>query len=141
MFNENNEIGDRGYGRGLGLGRGLGRGQRWMSNAPIADARLVEPALLAFLKSKRYHGYGLIEKLADLGFSSINPSQIYRILRDYEELGLVQSDWDTISSQGPPKRVYTITPEGEIALKRAAASLIETANRIEILLTMIEPDD
>ncbi len=138
MFDENNEISNRGFGRGGGRGWGVGRGQRWMSGASLADARLVEPALLAFLKNNSYHGYGLIEKLAELGLTNINPSLIYRILRDYEELGLVQSDWDTVSSQGPPKRVYTITEAGMIALERAANSLKETVNRIKKLVDIIE---
>lgn len=141
MFDENNKAHNRGFGRGAGRSWGVGRGLRWMSGASLADARLIEPALLTFLKKHSYHGYGLIEKLTALGIADINPSLVYRILRDYEELGLVQSDWDTVSSQGPPKRVYTITPAGEEALQWAASSLKDTANRIEILLKMIDKND
>jgi PadR family transcriptional regulator PadR len=132
-----NETGERaGFGRGGG--RGFGRGQRWMGDYSLIDVRLVEPALLAFLSIENSHGYGLLEKLADFGLSSINPSLIYRILRDYEEFGLVQSDWDNDTTQGPPKRVYTITAAGEAALKRAADSLQGTLERIETLLSLID---
>ncbi|MDY6868300.1 MAG: helix-turn-helix transcriptional regulator, partial [Chloroflexota bacterium] len=97
---------DRGFGRGGGPGRGMGRGRRWMGDYSLMDVRLVEPALLAFLLKENLHGYGLLEKLEQLGLESINPSVVYRILRDYEELGLVTSDWDSTGTQGPPRRVY-----------------------------------
>jgi DNA-binding PadR family transcriptional regulator len=135
-----NETGERaGFGRGSG--RGFGRGQRWMGDYSLIDVRLVEPALLAFLSIEDSHGYGLLEKLSDFGLGSINPSLIYRILRDYEEFGLVQSDWDKDTTQGPPKRVYTITAAGEAALERAADSLRGTLGRIKSLLALVDNNE
>lgn len=137
---ETNEPLGFGNGRGLGRGsgRGRGRGRRWMGDYSLVDVRLVEPALLAFLQSEALHGYALLEKLEPLGLGAINPSVIYRILRDYEEIGLVQSDWDHDESLGPPRRVYTITAEGREALARAANSLEDTINRIQLILKEIE---
>jgi PadR family transcriptional regulator, regulatory protein PadR len=130
-----------GYGRGPGRRRGVGRGQRWAGDYSLIDVRLVEPALLAFVKNESLHGYGLLDKLAGLGLGGINPSLIYRILRDYEELGLVESDWDKDTTQGPPKRVYTITEAGLKALNRAASSLRETVDRVESILALIDSVD
>lgn len=127
-----------GIGRGRGAGRGRGRGRRWMGDYSLMDVRLVEPALLAFLQEEDLHGYALLEKLDTLGLGSINPSVIYRILRDYEEIGLVLSKWDSEGTQGPPRRVYAITKEGQEALKRAEISLKETIDRIKIVLERIE---
>ena len=127
----------RGMGMVSGRGRGLGRGRRWMGDYSLMDVRLVEPALLAFLLEGNLHGYGLLEKLDGLGLGSINPSVIYRILRDYEEIGLVTSDWDSEGTQGPPRRVYAITDEGRAALNRAKASLVETAERIAALIQLL----
>ena len=129
----------RGLGRGMGSGRGRGRGRgrRWMGDYSLMDVRLVEPALLAFLLEGNLHGYGLLEKLDGLGLGSINPSVIYRILRDYEEIGLVTSDWDSEGTQGPPRRVYAITDEGRAALNRAKTSLVETAERIAALIQLL----
>jgi len=128
----------REFGRGAGRGRGMGRGRRWMGDYSLMDLRLVEPALLAFLLLENLHGYGLLEKLEQISLESVNPSVVYRILRDYEELGLVTSDWDSTSTQGPPRRVYSITQEGKAALTRAKASLKETADRIETILKLID---
>ena len=129
-----------GFGGGTGRGRGLGRGRRWAGDYSLLDVRLIEPALLAFLQSENLHGYGLLEKLETLDLGSVNPSVIYRILRDYEEIGLVTSDWDTKESQGPPRRVYAITEQGRAALKRAANSLRQTTSRIEMILSEINSD-
>jgi DNA-binding PadR family transcriptional regulator len=137
MFKENERDDFAGF-SGRGRGRGLGRGRRWVGDYSLMDIRLVEPALLIFLNKDGLHGYGLLEKLAGIGLTEINPSMIYRILRDYEELGLVQSEWDADTTQGPPKRVYTITSEGRLALERAATSLRVTAQRIETMLDLFD---
>jgi PadR family transcriptional regulator PadR len=42
----------------------------------------------------------------------LNPGPLYRILRQMENEGLVQSNWDT-SRQGPARRLYSITEAGE----------------------------
>ena len=137
MFKENERDDFAGF-SGRGRGRGLGRGRRWVGDYSLMDIRLVEPALLIFLNKDGLHGCGLLEKLAGIGLTEINPSMIYRILRDYEELGLVQSEWDADTTQGPPKRVYTITSEGRLALERAATSLRVTAQRIETMLDLFD---
>ena len=139
MHNNFNRDGIRGPGgrRGGGSGHRPGRGMRWMGDYSLVDVRLVEPALLAFLAKEPQHGYALLERLDYLGLGGINPSAIYRILRNFEEIGLVKSDWDSEETQGPPRRVYVLTEEGLAALKRAEKSLRDTSQRIESLLTII----
>lgn len=104
------------------------------------DVRMIEPALLAFLSKEPQHGYALLERLDYLGLGGVNPSAIYRILRDFEEIGLVKSDWDSEGTQGPPRRIYVLTEEGQAALKRAEASLKETGQKINALLQIIESE-
>jgi DNA-binding PadR family transcriptional regulator len=108
-----------------------------MGEYSLVDVRLVEPALLAFLNEEPQHGYALLERLDALGLGAINPSVIYRILRNYEEIGLVDSDWDEEDSQGPPRRVYAITEEGREAMQRAKESLIATTKRISALVEIM----
>ena len=138
MSNHHNQDYPAGHGRRSGRNRRPRRGGRWMGDYSLVDVRLVEPALLTFLQSESLHGYGLLEKLERLGLGSINPSVIYRILRDFEENGLVQSDWDEEKTQGPPRRVYSLTEEGLQALTRAAKSLAETSDRINLILKQIK---
>ncbi len=77
---------------------------------------MVEPALLVFLSKDPQHGYTLLEKLEDLGLRDLHPSKIYRTLRKMEEDGWITSDWDTGETQGPPRRVYRLTAEGQDVL-------------------------
>jgi len=137
MSNHHNQDYPASRGRRPGRNRRPRRGGRWMGDYSLVDVRLVEPALLAFLQGENLHGYGLLEKLDALGLGSINPSVIYRILRNYEEIGLVQSAWDEEKTQGPPRRVYTLTEDGQKALQRAAKSLAETSDRINNILEQI----
>ncbi len=128
------------HGPGGGRGRRPGRGMRWMGDHSLMDVRMIEPALLAFLSKEPQHGYALLERLDYLGLGGVNPSAIYRILRDFEEIGLVKSDWDSEGTQGPPRRIYVLTEEGQAALKRAEASLKETGQKINALLQIIESE-
>ena len=136
----NHSIHNLNPGRSGGFGRGHGRRRegRWMGDYSLVDVRLIEPALLAFLQDDNLHGYALLEKLDSLGLGSINPSVIYRILRDFEAIGLVQSDWDKSTTQGPPRRVYALTEKGHNVLKQAAESLRETVDRIKSILEKID---
>jgi len=107
-------------------GRGWRRGR---------TAKMLVPVLLLLLKRGDAHGYTLLEKLPDFGFppGSVDPSIVYRALRNMEEDGLVTS-YQGDYSQGPPRRVYRITAAGEAALDIMAADLASTAEAIEKFL-------
>jgi len=143
MHNNQNNYHHTDFGAGFrhGQGRGRGRGRHWLGAYSLVDVRLLEPALLAFLGKEDLHGYGLLDKLEKIGLDAINPSVVYRILRDYEEIGLVESNWDEEESQGPPRRVYSITTDGIKALDLISKSLEETVKRIEIILEEINPEE
>ncbi|HUZ17730.1 MAG TPA: PadR family transcriptional regulator, partial [Spirochaetia bacterium] len=59
-------------------------------------------------------------------------SIIYRALRDLEAMGLVSDTWDD-KSLGPPRRVYTITPDGKAALDTWIEGLRQNREEIEKL--------
>jgi len=70
------------------------------------------------------HGYSLQEGLKQFGFEEapIDPSMVYRALREMEDQGLVTSAWDTEGS-GPPRRVYQLTAQGDEHLAQCVADL------------------
>jgi len=111
-------------GRGRCGGRGLGR--------------MLEPALLLLLHHGPAHGYTLLEQLEPFGLSGLNPSVVYRALREMEAREWVTSTWDEEETQGPPRRVYCIAAEGDDALRLWAEDLEETRQRIDHLLTAYE---
>ncbi|MFB6469237.1 poly-beta-hydroxybutyrate-responsive repressor [Cytobacillus sp. Hz8] len=82
----------------------------------------VVPVLLLMLKDWNAHGYELMQKLIQFGFSSIDQGNVYRILRQLEKDQLVTSEWNT-STDGPAKRIYSITNAGVDYLQVWADSL------------------
>ena len=109
-------------------GRGFGRRRRIIS--------FLQPCLLVLLRRDQAHGYSLLNDLAEFGFDPewLDPSLVYRALREMEALGLVTSEWSD-ESLGPQRRVYRITPAGEEYLAHWIADLRRTRREIDALLT------
>ena len=107
---------------------------------PRQIRRFIEPVLLLLLHQGPLHGYGLISGLKSLGLEDypIDPSAIYRILRDLEKGSVVLSEWDPHTAAGPPKRVYQITELGERMLKAWVQDLRETARVLQSFLDAYE---
>jgi DNA-binding PadR family transcriptional regulator len=72
--------------------------------------------------------------LGEFGLEGIDPSAIYRALRDMESREWVSSTWDEEQSQGPARRVYRITELGDEVLAAWARDLDETRKMIDCLL-------
>lgn len=109
-----------------GRGRGRGRFRR--------VARMLEPALLLLLHRGPAHGYTLLEQLGEFGLENLNPSVVYRVLRDMEAQGWVTSTWDEEKTQGPPRRVYRLTALGDEVLAWCVQELRETRRMVDHLL-------
>lgn len=85
--------------------------------------RFGEPALLLLLREQSSHGYELLERLPELiPDERIDMGNLYRILRAFEEDGLVVSEWQA-DLPGPAKRTYTLTDDGHAALRAWLESL------------------
>jgi PadR family transcriptional regulator PadR len=112
--------------RGRGRGRGRGRYRR--------VARMLEPALLLLLHHGPAHGYTLMERLGEFGLEGLNPSVVYRVLRDMESRGWVSSTWDEEMTQGPPRRVYNLTALGDEVLGWSVQDLQAARAMIDHLL-------
>ena len=111
---------------GHGFGRGRGGGRRRLF--------FLESSLLVLLLREPGYGYSLTDGLQEFGFdpAQYDVSIIYRALRDLEAMGLVSDTWDD-KSLGPPRRVYTITPDGKAALDTWIESLRQNREEIEKL--------
>jgi DNA-binding PadR family transcriptional regulator len=127
-----------GNGRGFGHGRGRGQGRGRDGEHSLLATRLVEPALLVFLSQGDQHGYTLLEQVDSLGLGSFHPSMVYRILREMEESSWVSSIWDSEQTQGPPRRVYTLTEDGYAVLGEWKKHLQQTQGIITRLLEQIQ---
>lgn len=101
--------------------------------------RFLEICLLLLLFDQKGYGYGLIEGLSDFGFTGedLNIGSLYRSLRKLEDQDLVSSVWEE-ASQGPKRRVYTITPLGKEELHNWIPVLKQRKARIEHLIEIYE---
>jgi DNA-binding PadR family transcriptional regulator len=99
---------------------------------------MLHPTLLLLLHQGPAHGYTLLEQLEGFGLLRLNPSAVYRVLRDMEERGWVTSTWDEKETQGPPRRVYRLTAEGDRALGLSMRDLQETRRQIGHLVGAYE---
>lgn len=96
--------------------------------------RFVEPALLLLLRDAPSHGYDLAEGLSELAPDDrVDLGNLYRLLRDLEAEGLVQSSWGT-ESPGRAKRTYELTDEGHAVLDAWATGLARTRKTIDRFL-------
>ncbi len=118
-----------------GRGRNCGRGRRQRVIS------FLQPCLLVLLARGEAHGYSLLDDLAEFGFDPVHvdPTLIYRALREMEEGGWVSSCWDD-DSQGPRRRVYQILPVGEAFLAEWIADLHRTRDEIDRLLAAYEQE-
>jgi PadR family transcriptional regulator, regulatory protein PadR len=113
---------ERGYGHGGGRGR-QGRA-----------AHLLEPAVLICLMRGPAHGYALAEQLEAFNLEQVPLRRVYRMVQGMEEFGWISSDWETEETQGPPRRVYTLTLEGREVLADWMGSLRKSRDTIDGLL-------
>ncbi|MHA1339251.1 MAG: PadR family transcriptional regulator [Promethearchaeota archaeon] len=74
--------------------------------------------ILQLLHEEPTHGYVLMQRIQQiLGLDNLPPSgTIYTLLRRLEKRGLLQSKWD-VKSSNINRRIYTLTPQGELHLK------------------------
>lgn len=107
--------------------RGMGQAHR--------IRRFVEPCLLLLLHRDDTHGYDMLEQLEEfgLGHETLDSSVVYRSLREMEERGLVISTWDT-EGEGPPRRVYQLTPDGDQYLALWISGLRKTREALDRFL-------
>jgi PadR family transcriptional regulator, regulatory protein PadR len=116
-----------------------GRG-RWPGGGPGTGraSHMLEPALLCSLLEGPAHGYALVEKLGDFGLETVSLRRVYRAMQRMEEMAWVSSDWEADRTQGPPRRVYVLQPEGERVLAEWMTYLRESKGGIDRLLDAFE---
>jgi len=83
-----------------------------MKNSEAALLKgLLEPVILNYLRGVDMHGYQLISTIRKDFHVYFGPSTIYPALHALEVKGCIKSTWDISTDR--PRKVYTLTPEGE----------------------------
>jgi DNA-binding PadR family transcriptional regulator len=86
-------------------------------------------AALSQLRTYRY-GYELRQALADHGLP-VEEGTLYPLLRRLESQGVLHSQWRT--GQGPPRRYYQLSAQGERLYERLTASWRDLNDAVERL--------
>lgn len=72
----------------------------------------LEGIVLAILLVQPAYGYEITARLRDQGFSDIAEGTVYALLVRIEQRGLVDVE-KTPSKKGPPRKVYSLNPQGQ----------------------------
>jgi poly-beta-hydroxybutyrate-responsive repressor len=96
---------------------------------------MLQPFLLLLIHQRPDHGYDLIERLAAMGVTGVEPGHAYRVLRNLERERLLTSSW-VPSDAGPARRRYELTPEGLADLRTRMASLARFGGVLEAFLAL-----
>lgn len=77
---------------------------------------ILELAILGCLSHGRHYGYSLVKTISGDKNIDLTEGTIYPILGRLAKEGLIQSEWIE-SSQGPPRKYYTLTMKGKEAYR------------------------
>jgi PadR family transcriptional regulator PadR len=105
-----------------------------MNNQAIKKAEIklvrgmLDVVVLGLLKENSLHGYGVITKIRKNFGVYFGPSTIYPLLSDLEKKGTIKSEWDLTHDR--PRKVFTLTSEGNSLLNGVEQSLYQICNRL-----------
>jgi PadR family transcriptional regulator PadR len=75
----------------------------------------IEYCVLALLASGEQYGFEMAKALAEADGLVTSEGTLYPLLARLRDDGLVKTTWRE-SSQGPPRRYYQLTKDGQVAL-------------------------
>lgn len=96
-----------------------------MNDQLASEKSLTRLLILLLIEDQPTHGYDLMKKLTELYSESPQPGKVYRALQWLERRKYVTPGWDMSDANrtGPARRIYTITEDGESALREERAEL------------------
>lgn len=94
---------------------------------------IFELVILSTLKDGKRYGYSLIKAVTADEEIAINEGTLYPILSRLSKEGLVNSEW-VESSQGPPRKYYSLSNKGEETL----VALTEEFERLAALIRRVQ---
>ena len=85
--------------------------------------------LLTFIGQRESYGYELVERLAEVGLAA-STGLVYPVLTRFEREELVESR-SAASTNGPPRRYFSLTPAGERARDEASRQWRQIAAAVD----------
>ena len=100
---------------------------------------ILELAILGCLNRGRHYGYSLVKTISGEKNIDLTEGTIYPILSRLAKEGLIQSEWME-SSQGPPRKYYTLTLKGKEAYRLLEEEFQKLASIIANVQKAPKPD-
>ncbi len=104
---------------------------------PLVTASL-RPIILTLLDEKPMYGYEIIQRVHAISEGQIQwpPGKLYPLLHSLENKGLIEAFWQP-SEEGPDRKYYRPTKQGQAALVREKQSWLDLNT---ILVRLWGPD-
>jgi poly-beta-hydroxybutyrate-responsive repressor len=93
--------------------------------------------LLVMLAEKSLHGYEITRELNERFEVITDAGTVYRALRQLERDGCISSWWNP-AEQGPPRRLYALTANGNEALRKWSEALDLYRANLEMFFALYE---
>lgn len=77
----------------------------------------LEYCILLMLNQKTCYGYEILQKLSAYPVIASTESTVYPLLRRLQKEGCLQSAWQDSAEGLPPRKYYSLTPEGRTCLQ------------------------
>lgn len=94
---------------------------------------ILEGCVLAVISKRKTYGYEISNQLMAYGFGKIENNTIYPLLNRLEKKKLITATYQ-VSTLGPRRKYYALTPQGEQALANFLSSYYELTDAVQSLL-------
>lgn len=111
--------------------------ENWLKEAQKGYTRM---GVLILINKKPSHGYEIMKEIdkRTKGFWQPTPGGVYPVLSDLEKSGYIKGEWQTQKNR--KLKVYTITPSGELVIRRAIIKQAEIFSNISNLFREFSRD-
>lgn len=73
----------------------------------------LEYCILLMLDKKVYYGYEILQELSKYPIITSTESTVYPLLRRLQKENYLQSTWQEFTEGLPPRKYYSLTPDGK----------------------------
>jgi PadR family transcriptional regulator, regulatory protein PadR len=100
---------------------------------------VLDLCLLAVMGDGPAYGYEMTKRLRARGLSTVGEGSIYPLLGRLERDGLVETR-RAVSNGGPPRKYYSLSPDGERALESGVAEWKATRDAVDGALGLVDAE-
>lgn len=94
---------------------------------------ILEGCVLSVLKENTTYGYELVQQLIQFGFTDLSGGTVYPLLQKLEKQGMLKGEV-LPSPDGPNRKYYSVTKDGEKRLEEFKAQWLELSHVVNLIL-------